>query len=485
MRVSPLAASIASMALLASCGGGGSSGNAAGSASPTPTATTPAPTPPSATCSLANRAAFTDDTLDEWYVFPSLLTNAAIANYSDLQSYIDVRVAPARAQNKDRYFTYVTSIAEEEAFFSSGSSAGFGFRLSYDTSARRVFVAETFEGTAALGANIDRGSELLAIGTSSTTLRTVSSLMANGGPSAVINALGPSDPGVTRVLSVRDQSGVTREVSLAKTDYPLDPVSDRYGAKVIDDGGKKVGYFNLRTFIDPAIADMRSAFLGFRDQGITEFVIDLRYNGGGALSVSDVLGDLLARNYVGQVYYKLAFRDSKSAFSETYRFASRPQSVGPTRIAFIGTDSTASASELVINGLQPYLSSNLALVGSNTYGKPVGQSAFDFDACDDRLRVLTFQLENADGNGEYFNGLAATVPNTCRASDDLSYPLGDAREEMVARALDFLAGRSCSPIASGTDGAIAGSERQALGRRGLLASERPRSVAEREVPGIF
>ncbi|OYX63564.1 MAG: peptidase S41 [Sphingomonadales bacterium 32-64-17] len=488
MRASPFVASLASIALLASCGGGGSgSGN---SATPAPGASAPTPTPTtgSAPCSLTSRAAAFDEVIDEWYVFPDLLANPSISSYANLEDYIDARVAPARAQNKDRYFTYLTSIAEENAYYSSGSSAGFGFRLSYDTAARRVRVAETFEDTPALGANLDRGTEILAIGTSSSNLQTIPQIMASNSvypDYAVYLALGPNDPGVTRVLQVRDQSGVTREVSLTKTDFALDPVSDRYGARVIDDNGKKVGYFNLRTFIEPAIADMREAFADFRTQGITEFIIDLRYNGGGALSVADVLGDLLARDHVGDVYYKLALRPSKSAEDEIYRFASRPQSVAPTRVAFIGTEATASASELVVNGLQPYLGGNMTLVGSNTYGKPVGQYAFDLEECDDRLRLLTFKLENADGNGEYFNGLAATVPNTCRADDDLSFQLGDPRENMISRALDFLAGRSCAPITTSTDAAIASTERASLGKRGLLTPEQPRSTAEREVPGLF
>ena len=478
-----IALSLACMAMVAACGGGGGSGT------PAPTGTTaPMPTPtPSATtaaCSFASRATFVADTLNEWYLFPSLLANTSASGFNDLNTYIDALVQPARAQGRDRFFTYVTSIAEENAFFDGGASAGFGFRLSYDTFARRVFVAETFEGTAALGANIDRGSELLAIGTTANNLQTVSSLMASGGPSAVINALGPLDSGTTRVLRVRDQSGIVREVSIAKTDFALDPVSDRYGATVINDGGKQVGYINLRTFIDPASPDLREAYLNLRNQGITELIIDFRYNGGGALSVSDLMGDLMARDLDGQVYYELAFRNSKSQFNEIYRFNARIQSVAPTKIAFIGTGSTASASELVINGMQPYLGTNMALIGSNTFGKPVGQSAFDLPACDDRLRSLTFQLQNADGNGEYFNGLAATVPATCRADDDLSFQLGDPRESMVATALDFLAGRPCAAIGGGADGAIASTDRVRTSERRLLTAERPRSVAEREVPGI-
>ncbi len=477
MRTSKIALSLACLGMTVSCGGGGSP-------TPSPVATTPAPTPtPSptsttATCSLENRQQFAFDVLDEWYLFPSLLASGVNPdNYNTVQGYIDALVAPARAENKDRFFSYITSIEEENAFFNQGSSAGFGFRLAYDLDARRVFVAETFDSTPALGANIERGTELLGIGTTSSNIQTVNSLIANGGAQAVINALGPSDPGVTRVLRINDASGVTREVSVSKADYALDPVP-RYGAQVINDGGKQVGYVRLTNFINPAIDDLRDAFADFRAAGVTELVIDLRYNGGGGINVNEFFGDMMGRDLDGQVFETIAFRDSKSQFNETYRFDAQPQSIAPTRIAFITTAGSASASEALINGMQPYIGNDLAIVGENTFGKPVGQSAFDLAACDDRLRVVTIKLENANGNGEYFNGLATTVPNTCRAQDDLRYNFGDPREDMLATALDFLAGRTCTPIAGGP------ATTQSSGRD-LLQPKRPSTVLEHEAPGVY
>lgn len=481
MAISRIVLSLACLAMLGACSAGAST---APTPTPTPSSPTPTPTPTTSACSYANRAEFVRATLDEWYLLPELLASGTNpAAYTDLNDYIDALVAPARNVGRDRYFTYLTSIAEENAFFDGGATGGFGFRLGYDLSANRVFVIETFEGTSALGANVDRGTELLAVGTSSANLVTVSSLLASGGPAFLSNALGPDDPGTTRVFRVRDQSGVTREVSLTKTEFALDPVSDRYGARIITDGGRQVGYLNLRTFIDPADPDLRAAFEMFRTAGVTQLVIDLRYNGGGAVSVAELFGNLMARNLDGQIYYRLALRPSKSALNETYFFDALSQSIAPTRIAFIGTGSTASASELVINGMQPYLGANMALVGSDTFGKPVGQFAFDLAACDDRLRAMAFQIENADGNGDYFDGLAATIPNTCRASDDISYQLGDPREEMLARALDFLAGRSCNPISALPEG-IAASSDIAIGRQGLLGADAPQSVGQREVPGL-
>lgn len=455
---------------LAACGGGSSSSSGGGSGGSTGGTSDP--------CSLSSRQDWVRSELNDWYLFPTLLaTSVNQANYSTVQAYIDALVAPARAQNRDRYFTYLTSIAEENALINSGSNAGFGIRLSYDTSARRVFVIEAFENAPALAGGIDRGSEILAIDGQSVT-----SLMASGGSQAVINALGPSDPGVTRRLMIRQPGGGQSDITLTKADYSLDPISDRYGAKIIDDGGTKVGYINLRTFIiDGAKQQLRDAFQVFRAQGATQIILDFRYNGGGLVSVAEVLGDLLAADKQGQVFSKTLFRDTQSTYNETRRFGAETQAIAASRIAVIGTDSTASASELVANAFIPFLGNNIALIGTNTYGKPVGQIARDRSACDDRLRVVAFRSVNANDGGDYYTGLASVMPRTCRAADDILRPLGDPQEASIATALDFLAGRSCTAIGA-APGASATSS-AAPARRELIMPEAP-SPAQLEIPGL-
>ncbi|MCA1662095.1 MAG: peptidase S41 [Novosphingobium sp.] len=404
LRRFPLMVSL--VAVLASCGGGGGSGGSnpiAVAPAPTPGAT-PTPTPTTAGCSLSERKAWVLGQLQEWYLFPELLdTSVNPDSHSTLRSYVDALVAPARAQSRDRFFTHVASIAEENAFFNSGSSAGFGVRLSYDTTANRVFVIEAFEGAPALAAGIDRGTEIIAIGTSSGSLQTVSSLMQSGGAQAVVNALGP---------------------------------------------------------------------------GITQVIVDVRYNGGGLVSIAELFGDLLAANKVGQVFSHTTFRASKASNNDTDNFGAQSQAIAATKLAFIGTTGTASASELLINAFTPYLGANNALIGTNTFGKPVGQIALDRAACDDRLRPVAFRTENAARQGDYYTGLAPRMQATCSAGDDFTKPLGDPAEASIKVALDFLAGRSCTAIADG------GQTTQAAGRRNLLQPDVPTTV-QREVPGAF
>ncbi len=469
--------------LLSACGGGGSGGSG-GSAVVLPT---PTPTPTTTgTCSLSQRQAFALSTLQEWYLFPTdLATNVNPASYATVDDYIDALVAPARALGKDRFFTYITSIAEENAFFSSGSSAGFGVRLAYDTMARRVFIAEAFEGAPAFGAGIDRGDEITAIGDSAANLRNVTDIIAAEGTGGVTNALGPSTAGVTRTLRVVGPSG-TRTLTVAKADFNLPPVSSRYGAKIITDGTKQIGYLNLRTFISSADQPLRDAFLSFRNAGVTEFIIDVRYNGGGLVSTAELIGDLLGRNRTSnQLWSRTDFRASKSNNNDIHFFNPGPNSVAPVKIAFIGTGGSASASELIINSSIPYLGNNMALVGSNTFGKPVGQIAIDRAACDDRIRVVAFATGNSLGQSDYYNGLASKVPNTCRAADDISFPLGDPREASVRTAIDFLAGRSCTAISAKDQGTAAAGQRRLAGEaQELLAPDAP-TPAQREVPGLF
>jgi carboxyl-terminal processing protease len=481
VKVRRFGAMVSLLALLSACGGGGGGGTIAGGGggaggSPTPT--------PSAACSLRDRQNWAFAQMNEWYLFPETLpASLDPSGYASVEAYIDALTATARSQNRDRYFTYVTSIAEEDAYYASGSSAGFGVRLAYDVGARRVFVSESFEGAPALNAGIDRGTEIVAIGTSTANLRSVSTIIATEGAQGVTNALGPSTVGTARLLRVIDASG-TRDVSVTKADFALLPVSTRYGAKIIDDGGRRYGYINLRTFISTADPALRTAFADFRAQGITEVVVDVRYNGGGLVSIAELMSDLMGRDRsTSDVLSYTTFRASKSSNNETVYFAPKPQSIAPTRIAFIGTGGTASASEMVINTFIPYLRANAGLIGTNTYGKPVGQIAIDRTACDDRLRVIAFAIENSAHQGAYFNGLKNTVEASCQASDDLTRPLGDPGESSTRAALDFLAGRACTPIAGGNNqGTLA--LREGVGRLEALAPERP-STAQREVPGLF
>ncbi len=477
------------------CGGGGSSGGSAPPVTVNPVATTPTPPPTSTACSLRNRQDFAFSVLNEWFLFPETLPSGLNPDsYTTVQAYIDALTATARSQNRDRFFTYITSIAEENAFFSSGSTAGFGVRFS--TQGNRLFVSEAFEGAPALAAGIDRGTEIIAVGATEATIANVADIIARDGGAGLSTAFGPSTAGTSRVLRISDAAG-TRNVTVTKADFNISPLSSRYGSKIIDNGGQRVGYINMRTFISTADNQLRTVFADFRAQGVTNFVIDFRYNGGGLVSTAELMGDLLGANRAtSDVFSVTRFRASKSSENETRRFTPVSQSTSPVKIAFISTGATASASELVMNAFGPFLGTNAALIGSNSFGKPVGQIALDQAACDDRIRVVAFAKDNASGQGDYYTGLVGTMRTSCAAPDDITKPLGDPQEASLKAALDFVAGRSCTPIAAQQSQVQSAQATQAapqnkrsaqerqIGSETMLMPESP-TIAQREVAGLF
>jgi carboxyl-terminal processing protease len=475
---SALISALCTALLLAGCGGGGgnSGGPIAGAPTPTPT-----PTPQ---CALRDRQLWAEAQIRENYLFPDdLPASLSPDGFATVQAYIDALTANARAAGKDRFFTYVTSIAEENAFFSSGQTAAFGIRLEYDSTARRTYILDVFETGPAFAAGFDRGAEILAIGTTPDTLVPVTTLFSQGGSTAVSDALGPSQVGVTRTIRFT-LNGQERTVTITRAEFNIPPVSERFGVRVLDDGRGRIGYVNLRSFIGTAEPPLRNAFARFRSEGLTNIIIDFRYNGGGLVRIAEVMGDLMGQNRLASdVFSFTTFRPSKSASNSTRLFRAAPEAIAPTALAFITTDASASASELVPNAMLPFFANRLILVGENTNGKPVGQIAVDRAACDDRLRIVAFATENANRQGDYYTGLAPYLPprggRTCAANDDFRQAMGDPAEASTARAMAALRGENCAAIAA-APGDI---REQSLGRQPLLA--RAPNAAQREMPGTF
>ncbi len=477
-----LLAAIAVSSLVVACSSGGSpGGNAGGGAPPAPTPT-PTPTPPSSGCTLRERQDWAAAQLGEWYLCPETLPAAPNpAPYSSVSDYVDALTATARSQNRDRYFTHVASIAEENAYYDTGATAGFGIRLKVDSAQGRVVVTDVYEGSPAGATQLARGSLIEAVGTSATNLRLVSDILRNEGEEGLYAALGPSEPGVTRVLRYTwaPRLGLIQETaSITKASYAIPPVSPKFGVSILyPDSDDPIGYLNLRTFISTAEPELKRAFAQFRAKGVRRVVVDLRYNGGGLVRVAELLADLLGGNRAGgDVLSYTSFRPSKAAYDETRRFQPQPESIAPMRVAFIVTGASASASELVINAMTPWLRENSAIIGSNTYGKPVGQIAVDRAACDDRLRIVAFATQNADRQGDYYNGLAGKTGASCAAIDDLNTDMGEQGEASMQAALWFLNGQSCPAMQGLSRAMSADAPRTPLPRE---------TTAQREIPGVF
>lgn len=416
---------------IASCGGGGSGGGDDGT---------------SVACAEPARKQFVIDVARQWYLFPDLLpATIDAAGFPTAESLLDHLTAAARAQRKDRFFSYLTTRSVENSLLGAGEFVGFGFRTRTDP-VSRPFVTEVFESSPAADAGLQRGDEIVAVDAGAGFVP-VSQLLADG--NTISDALGPADAGVRRGLRLL-RNGTTREATLAKRAVTIDPVSSVYGTRVLPlPGTTGVGYLNLRTYVATADAQLRDAFAQFRALGLDYFIVDLRYNGGGLVSTAEILGDLLGGDRsTADVQLRMVHSAAKAAENTTRRFRPAAQSVRPVRIAFITTRVTASASEINVNTMAPWV--EIAIVGEDTFGKPVGQLAFDLHGCEDRLRLVAFKLENARGEGDYYDGLAATLPFACAAPDTLEEPLGSAADGLTAAALAWLGTGACTSVIPAT-----------------------------------
>ena len=421
--------------LAAACGGGGSGGGGNASSS--------------GPCGESARKQWVLDVARNWYLFPDLLLSSVNLNqYATAEDLLDALTATARAQDKDRFFSYLTTRAAEQSLLGEGEFIGFGFQNRTDDGTR-PFVLDVFVGSPAHDAGLQRGDEIIAVDEGIGYVP-VSQSLANG--ATLSDLLGPSTSGLQRGLRIsRDAS--TFDVTLTKRTVTIDPVPDPFGVAVFPLAGTTgVGYLYLRSYISTAGAQLRDAFDQFRAQNLQYFIVDLRYNGGGLVDTAQLINDLVGGGQSSNdVEFRLLHNSSKSAQDSTARFSAQPQSVQPVRIAFLTTDATASASEININTMKPYVET--AIVGSNTYGKPVGQLAFDLNKCEDRLRLIAFKVVNSAGEGDYYQGLASSMQFACAASDTLDTPLGDRNDGLVDAAMHWLSTGSCAAtIAAGVGG---------------------------------
>lgn len=423
-------------------------------------------------CSEGARKAAVLSLARDWYLYRDLIPgDLSTLHYASAEALLDAITAPARDQGLERAgWTYLLSRSAYDQYFSDAQSVGYGFSLVV-LGARpdqRVMVKQVFAGSAAASAGFLRGDEIVAVGPSAGALTEVADAPEVG---ALASAGGVS--GLSKVWSVVPRGGAAPVLrTMSSAPYDVDPVP----AHQIWD---TTGYVQLRTFIPAADDALRAAFSDFATHGVENVIVDLRYNGGGAVDTAILLADLLGQELVGEEMFSMHFNERHAGADETRQFAAEPSGGTFQRIAFLTTGGSASASELVPNALDPYRTgATIAYAGSRTYGKPLGQLVFTLGGCDTVVFLIAFRLENAAGDAGYFEGLpdANSHAPLCAAEDDLSRDQDDPAEAMTASAKYFVENGACPPAALPASRAAAPIDH--LVGRGT-------TPAELEMPGTF
>jgi C-terminal processing protease CtpA/Prc len=246
-----------------------------------------------------------------------------------------------------------------------------------------------------------------------------------------------------------------KSVALTKTPLEEDPILIN---KVIVSGSHKIGYLMYNGFYSNYDTELNNAFGTLKYQGITDLVLDLRYNGGGSVQTATRLASMITGSFTGQVFAKQQWNSK----IESYYQANEPdelkdlfpnkigsttiQSVGMTKVYILTTKSTASASELVINGLAAYI--DVIQIGDVTTGKNVGSiTIYDSPTFGKKnrnpnhlyaMQPIVLKIVNAQGFGDYQSGLEPTY--TQKESQLNLGVLGEITEPLLSTAITKITG---------------------------------------------
>jgi hypothetical protein len=206
-------------------------------------------------------------------------------------------------------------------------------------------------------------------------------------------------------------------------------------------GANKTGYFVFNSFLGDTVEiqnEFTRIFNKFNSEHIQDLVVDLRYNGGGYVSVQNLLANYLAPAAANhEVMLKEEFNDRYSSYNITQHFTKKG-TLDLNRLFFIVSQNTASASELLINSLMPYM--NVQLIGpASTHGKPVG--FYPIPVFDWYIFPVSFRTVNKNGEGNYFNGLSLSH----QVADGLNKDWGDTGEGCLNAVLFFISNGSYAP----------------------------------------
>lgn len=437
------------VACLTACSGGGGPGGAV-------------PQVGSTACSNDGQKQFVLDSLYDWYLWNDLLpANINIADYDSPEQLVFEVTTTLGPQDSadlpiDR-FSSVGSLQADTEFFGEGKFDGFGFSWRFvDPAQTELRITRTFPGSPADLGGLERGQQVLTL-----NARSVADIVANEGISAFFAANAAVE------FEVQPLAGPTLTSSIASAVVTIDPIPQ--WRVIAAGGGRNVGYMELTTFISTADVEFETVFEAFAAANVTEIIIDLRYNGGGLVNTAELLGDFLGGSVAQNLLFtSTEFNADRAAQNNRSRsFNILSNSISLSRLAIIATQSTASASELVTNGMIPHV--DVAIVGDRTFGKPVGQIGLEF--CDKILRPTAFKVANADGNGDYFDGL----PVDCAAADDLAIPIGDDLDPNMMAAMTYFDTGACPAVTL-----VANTEKSAT--QSFASTQRRQDLDGRQAP---
>ena len=401
-----------------------------------------------------------------WYYWQQDVPNLADTKFTTNTEYIDFLSAVTEPGEffdsklrftEDRFSFYSDDYNElVQSFAGISKSNGLEFGL-INSASRGIFgiVRYVIPNSDASSKDISRGDVFNGVGGVTLTLDNYIDLLFSDNDTYTLNMADITATTITR-------NG--KEVTLTKQEgLNENPV---FITKTIETGGKKIGYLMYNQFTNEYDADLNAAFGQLKTDGVTDLVLDFRYNPGGSVNSSRLLSSMvystetdalfLRQRWNDKLQDQFAPADLEDYFASTLADGTAINTLNLSKVYILVSSSTASASELVINGLAPYI--DVFLIGLKTTGK----NEFSITMVDDpnrsgapfiytasregninplnhwAIQPLVGRNENADGFSDYTAGFD---PDIELPEDVTNYGvLGDENEPLLARAIQEITG---------------------------------------------
>jgi C-terminal processing protease CtpA/Prc len=349
-----------------------------------------------------------------WYFWQNEVPDLNATVYEDPYELLEAM----RFKPTDRW----SFIQDEESYdqlFLRGESVGYGIGFKV-VNGNELMVSFAYPGSPADLAGFKRGLRVMKINDKDT-----GGLLSS---QTIGEELGPDEAGFQARFSVVDQDGAGKDITVAKANFPLQTIIHK---QIYDLGDQKVGYLVYNSFLNSSETDLLLAFQDFAQQGINALVLDLRYNGGGSLGITQRLASmLLPPANLNREFLELTYNSLHQNQNYQLMFENPAVYLNLDKFVVLTSGSTASASEAIINGMKPYL--DVVTVGTQTAGKPVGMNTFKIDGY--AVLPVTFKLANSAGTADYYDGILADIP----ALDDPKQSFGAHDENMLSAALEYI-----------------------------------------------
>lgn len=425
---------------------------------------------------------FTWKAMNSWYNWQTNVPNLSDAkdnNQNDYYTYLNGFDTPQslfesliyQKGTTDRFSWFIEDyVAQQQAF--QGITKSFGARYQLVAIGDKlvvIYVRYVSPNSPADKAGIKRGDLINAIDgivMTETNYRTATAKLSNE----------------TVTFSIVENDGKTKKedktiTSAVVSDNPI------YLTKVFENiNGKKVGYLVYNGFRSSYNDELNAAFGELKSAGIDELILDLRINGGGSVETSAYLASMIKASAKTDKFAELKFNSKHTNENGSYSFNNtlnvynsegkkiREENInrisGLTKLYVLTSNSTASASEMIINGLKPFM--EVKTIGTTTYGKNVGSitlydsprsgyvnpkfisrnnplrqeiiDEFNNNTHKNAMQPIVFQIYNKLNQSDYTQGFAPDIEVKEPRYWNNILPLGNENEIVLKTALDHIRG---------------------------------------------